>query len=253
MRTSAPAAARMPGAAAPGRNAQPAGKLSVTVSAAAVPPAPGGPTPFLLARTGGPRRTWLIVIVAALVVVALTFGSIFLVTVSPSPPRGAVASATYLLNATTGSVSFPDCAVVTVTWQDLTHHQVGFGVWSGEAIYASDCRGPPDSDNHSCPVGACQPGQISMGLGPWEYENATHGWFQFTATQPGYSFIEMNPNTSGPSHDPIQFTVGYSTAVIPTTWAVPAFLGLITTGGAALACGVVMAVQLLRRKREAPT
>jgi hypothetical protein len=189
-----------------------------------------------------------LVVLAVLAATTLALGSIFALAVSATLPSGPEASGTFDLNSTNAYFEFPNCDVVTVTWQDLEHHQVGFGVISGEAILLSDCRGPPDSDNHSCPVGWCQPGRVSLGPGPTEFENATHGWFRFTATQPGYTFLVTNPNASAPSNDSIQFTVSYSAPIVPATWAVPALLGLLGVGGAATVVVTVITVRRFRRR-----
>jgi len=188
-------------------------------------------------------------VLSALAIASLVLGGIFGVASSSSPPMGPVTTATYGLNATYGSFAFPSCAVVTVTWQDLAHHQAGLGVGSGEAVLISDCRGPANSENDSCAPGACVPNQVSMGPGPIEWENATHGWFQFTATQPGYGFFEDNPNASGPAYDPIQFTISNSTPIVPATWAVPALFGLFGLGGAGAVCVAVIAVRRIRPQR----
>ncbi len=180
------------------------------------------PPPVGLPETGYPSalprpRRWGLLVLSALGVIALVLAAIFATAMSISPPMGPVTSATYGLNATYGSFAFPNCAVVSVSWADLDHHQIGFGVGTGEAIYASDCRGPPNSANEGCPPGSCQPGRASAGGGPIEWENATQGWFQFTATQPGYGFFEDSANSTSPSYDPIQFTVSYSTPIIPAS------------------------------------
>lgn len=190
-----------------------------------------------------------IAILAALIVASLALGSVAAAEVSPSPPRESTVFATYDMNQSSQGFVFPDCAVVNVTWVDLSHHQVGFGVWSGAALFVSDCHGPPDSTNSSCPPGWCGPGHGSVDPGPVEWQNATHGGFQFTATQPGYGFSEENPNSSGPSSDPIQFTVSYSALVIPASWTPPALIAFLAVGTITVAFAIALAVRRLTRRR----
>ena len=190
-----------------------------------------------------------IAILAALIVASLALGSVAAAEVSPSPPRESTVVATYDMNQSSQGFVFPDCAVVNVSWVDLAHHQVGFGVWSGVAVFVSDCHGPPDSTNGSCPPGWCIPGRAYLGPGPAVWQNATHGGFQFTATQPGYGFYAENPNSSGPSLDPIQFTVSYSALVFPANWTPPVLVAFLAVGTVTIAFGVALIIRRFTRQR----
>jgi hypothetical protein len=202
---------------------------------------PGPPRP-----RGKPRR-WGLLFLAVLGVAALVLGAIYAAAISTPAPMGPATTASYRLSYANASFAFPSCAVVSVTWQDMDHHQVGFGVASGEAYILSACRGPANSGNSSCLPGWCQPNESSTGGGPIEYQIASHGSFQFTATQPAYGFFADQGNSTAPTTDPIQFNVSYTTPIIPASWAVPALLGLFGLGGVALVVAIVIAVRRVRR------
>lgn len=193
---------------------------------------PGDPQGPPAVRKRGSRAP--VVIFAVLGTTAVILVLVLVAALLPSPPMGATSRATYNLHQSMG-LSFPDCAVVSVAWHDLDGDRVGFAVASAsEAAYASDCGGPVNSPNDTCPAAVCPPRQASARGGPIEYETATQGNFFFTATQPGYTFYADNPNSSVISNDTVQFNVSYATPLVARALAAPWLLALIGVGVAAV-------------------
>ena len=196
-----------------------------------------------------PRRRRMgmgVVILTILGIGALALLVALAMATSRTPPMSPPTTATYNLHESM-ELSFPDCAVVSVSWHEVPDHQVGFGAGqSAEVVLVSDFHGPPNSLNDSCPPEVCPPGVANAGPGPMEYETATHGSFQFTATQPSYSFWAHIPNSTTLSSDPIQINVSYTTPLVPATWAVPLLGGFIFVVAAAIVTVSILAVRHLR-------
>jgi len=117
----------------------------------------------------------------------------------------------FILNSSnpTVSLSFPECAVVTVHWTVVVGPQVNFSVGSGEVVLASDCHGPPPT-NASCVEPYC--GGVSMAPGPICFEQGYGGTCSFTATQPMYGFGAVAyPYSIG--NATVSFTISYVRAM----------------------------------------
>lgn len=103
------------------------------------------------------------------------------------------------------SLSFPDCAVVTVHWKVVVGPRMNFSVGAGPVLLASDCHGPPPS-NATCVEPYC--GGISMAPGPVCFEQGYGGTCSFTATQPTYGFGAVAyPYSIG--NATVSFTISY--------------------------------------------
>jgi hypothetical protein len=205
-----------------------------------------GSTPLLIRRT---RRVRVGVVVLAVLCSALIMLTVvFAEADSRTPLLGAPTQESLGLQKSM-ELSFPDCAVVTVDWHDLTGGEVGFAAQSAtEAIYASDCHGTTATPSPQCPPAVCPPGSISMGPGPLEYQTASHGSFQFTATQPHYAFYADVPNSRNLSNDSVQVNLSYAVPLVPYSAALPSLVGLLVVGPSALAVGVW--TLLAQRKRR---
>jgi hypothetical protein len=130
-------------------------------------------------------------------------------------PTAQVTLGPFLLSSSNPSVSlsFPDCAIVTVHWNVVTGPRANFSVGSGEVALASDCHGPPPS-SATCPVPYCGGnGTVSMGPGPICFESGFAGTCSFTATQPIYGFVALSyPWSIG--NATVAFTINYTQAII---------------------------------------
>lgn len=186
-------------------------------------------------------------ILAVVIVIEALVAIVFVPAVSSSPLMGPTFQSTYNLNQT-GYLTFPDCAVVSVTWWVFSGGPAGFAVFPPEAVLLSDCHGPLPS-NGSCPPAFCPPGQWELGPGPVCYESGTTGTCHFTATQAGYSIFAVKPNSTNRSTDLVQFHVSYSVPIIPFGIAKLVLVALVF---AAMATTVVGAIMLRRFRRHSP-
>lgn len=173
--------------------------------------------------------------------VAVVLGVLYAV-----PFSGAVAPERATLQGTS-SRGFPDCAQVTVDWRVIAGGPVAFlYAQSAQETSPSDCHGSfagAADANCSCPPSYCPPNTVSLGPGPICYQSGTSGSSGFVATQPlGYTFWEVEPNSTTPSNDSIAVTFGVAAPLVPS-----ADRGAVFGGAAAgLLVGAVATAQLLR-------
>jgi hypothetical protein len=201
----------------------------------------GGERPRAIApskRRRGSGRALFLALLVATTFVGVAFAS----AVASPPPTAAPSRATYELQGSM-ALTFPECSLVHVSWNDLAGRDVQLSVaQGGEASLVYDCGASHNSPGDGCPPTMCLPGRPSMGVGPFEYETAARGSLEFTATQSSYAFFTDEPNSCVPSNGTVQLNVTSAAPLVPISFALP-LLGVL----AALLIGVVVAGLGLRR------
>ena len=115
----------------------------------------------------------------------------------------------YVLNSSNQglSLSFPDCAQVTVHWNVVSGPGVNFSVGQGDSLGLSDCYNQLSPSNATCVEPYC--GGPSTAPGPICFEQGFRGTCSFTATQPMYEFAALSyPWNVG--NATVSFTINYS-------------------------------------------
>jgi hypothetical protein len=161
-------------------------------------------------------------------------------------PRWPATETTYDTEPHFLELSFPDCSVVAVSWSNLNGTEVAFGVWTGPALFVSNCQGGPAPSNATCPPSSiCS--RLIYGPYPACFEEGTHGTCVFTATQPNYGLFAYTLNSTNVTNDSIRVTISDSAPTIPPGLEIPAFTCLVTVVFAAVA---ITAVEMERKRQK---
>lgn len=111
------------------------------------------------------------------------------------------------------TLSFPNCAVLTVHWRLVEGSQANFLVRQASAALAVwDCYFAPAPSNATCEQPYC--GEMSTGPGPICFETGVSGSCSFTAVQPPYDFGALE-TPSGIGNLTVSFIVSY---LPPLSW-----------------------------------
>ena len=139
----------------------------------------------------------------------VVIGAVLALTLIGPPTQHTVGP--YVLNSSNPgvSLSFPDCAQVTVHWRVVAGPEMNFSVGQGDVLLVSDCHDWIPPSNETCPLAYCH--GWSTVPGPICFESGLGGACSFTATQPSYSFgAATAPDTWSMGNASVAFTVDYS-------------------------------------------
>ncbi len=134
---------------------------------------------------------------------------------------------TMIGSASPGGIDVPNCALLSVTWNDLDGHAIGFGSYEGgPARLTSSCPDltvplAPESPPNQCPPWYCNRTGPIIDAVEGTYQVGTHGSFRFVDTQGAVGFWANVAGTNASSPDSVGIAYSYSVPVLAALSAPP--------------------------------